>query len=435
MWLIDKIKGLFARKGAPESMDTAMKSHIDLWWQIFAGQAPWIGCKSKPLPLAVLSTAYLANLTCGELKYELPDKYLNEQLQAHFLPQIDKIVQAALVGGYAVIKPYITRTGNIFYDYATSRDFTAIEFDETGRVVEGIFTDYCKYQNREYERKEHHVWHDGLHEVQNTVYVKGSRQTVDIAVIPRWSRLQTVGSIESDIPMIATLRTPYANNLDYGSDMPISFFANSVRTLENIDYAHTAYILEMQKMEAKVFAKEDLFLKGEKIRDDFFFKTEVENDVNKEMFVYAPTPREEHYKNALNTELRLFEVETGLSNGTFTFDSNKGLVTATQVLSEDKTTYNTVRQFQRQLKPVLQAIAYISTTLAQFYGINVVGGEPGIEFGDSVFEDTGTEFTRRLQLVQAGMYKPELFNEWYFGVPAKTAKDMMGGAQQMFGGE
>lgn len=58
------------------------------------------------------------------------------------------------------------------------------------------------------------------------------------------------------------------------------------------------------------------------------------------------------------------------------------------MLSEDKTTYNTVAQLQRQLRPVLEALSKITVTLARFYGIECEDGEPAIEFGDSVFEDT-----------------------------------------------
>ncbi|MGL5513554.1 MAG: hypothetical protein ACRDBM_10035, partial [Sporomusa sp.] len=46
-------------------------------------------------------------------------------------------------------------------------------------------------------------------------------------------------------------------------------------------------------------------------------------------------------------------------------------------------------------------------------------------FGDSVFEDTGTEFVRRKALADAKYLKPELLNAWYFGVSEEEAKEMM----------
>ena len=105
------------------------------------------------------------------------------------------------------------------------------------------------------------------------------------------------------------------------------------------------------------------------------------------------------------------------------------------MLSEDRTTYNTVCQIQRQLRPVLQALSQIIVTLARFYGVDCEDGECAIEFGDSVFEDTGTEFNRRFQMVQAGLLKAEDFNAWYFGVPTERAREMLPPMTEAFGGE
>ncbi len=235
--------------------------------------------------------------------------------------------------------------------------------------------------------------------------------------------------------MIATLRTPYANNIDLDSALPVSLFANSVGTLHEIDAAHSEYIAEFKKMRAKVFADETVLQGKNGITDDYFVKIEGDgkSTMEQQIMTYAPQIREEAHKAAINTELRLYEVQIGVSCGTFTFDSAKGLVTATQVLSEDRTTYNTVAQLQRQLRPVLEALAKITGTLARFYGFEVTDGEPAIEFGDSVFEDTGTEFSRRFQMVQAGLLKPEEFNAWYFGVPIDKARELLPEMTTVFG--
>ena len=260
---------------------------------------------------------------------------------------------------------------------------------------------------------------------------------MELSEIPRWAMLLPEGQIPSDIPMIATFRTPYANNIDLDSELPVSLFANSVGTLHEIDRAHSEYLAEFRKMSAKVFADETVINGKKGIPDDYFvtFMGDGTSTVEQQIMIYAPQIREEAHKAAINTELRLYEVQIGVSSGTFTFDSQKGLVTATQVLSEDKTTYNTVAQLQRQLRPVLEALSKITVTLARFYGIECEDGDPAIEFGDSVFEDTGTEFNRRFQLVQAGLLKPEEFNAWYFGVPLEKAREMLPEMTTAFGGD
>ncbi len=416
-----------------------MKARTDEWWSIFQGNIPQEKTHKHfaPLPVAYTSTAYLAQLVTGEIKFELPDEGLNFFVQKNLIPNLDRIMQLTLVGGYTVIKPYITRSGEIFFDVGTSRDFKPISLDENGHITEGIFLERVRYKGKIYERREHHRFDGEYHFVRNTAWLYGTRQQVELSTIPRWAMLLPEGQIPSDIPMIATFRTPYANNIDLNSELPVSLYANSVGTLHEIDRAHSEYLAEFRKMSAKVFADETVLHGKKGIPDDYFvtFMGDGTSTAEQQIMTYAPQIREEAHKAAINTELRLYEVQIGVSSGTFTFDSQKGLVTATQVLSEDKTTYNTVAQLQRQLRPVLEALSKITTTLARFYGMEVQDGEPAIEFGDSVFEDTGTEFNRRFQLVQAGLLKPEEFNAWYFGVPLEKAREMLPEMTTAFGGD
>ena len=453
MSIIDKFKSLFNGFGKDgDSMDSiadiskietaasaAMQSATKLWWNAFQRILPQEPTHKnfRPLPLAYVSSAYLAQLVTGEIKYQLADERLNYYSEKNLLPNLDRITQLTLVGGYTVIKPYMTATGEVFYDFGTSRDFLPIALDENGHITEGIFFERIKYRGTIYERREHHCFENGIHAVTNTVWECGKNRKLELKEIPRWAALLPQGEIPSDIPMIVTFRTPYANNIDLDSELPISMFANSLDTLHEIDAAHSEYLAEFRKMSAKVFGDE-LVLRGQKgIPDDYFVKTmgDGRNSIEHQIMTYAPQIREAEHKAAINTELRFYEVQIGVSSGTFTFDNQKGLVTATQVLSEDRTTYNTVCQLQRQLRPVLESLAKVTANLAKFYGFEVKDGNPGIEFGDSVFEDTGTEFNRLMALQQAGLIKPEYILRWYFGVSEEAAREMMPLMSHMFGGD
>ncbi len=408
------------------AQSSIMREKTREWWNIFRG------CRSRndgslsPLPMAYISTAYLARLATSEIKFELRDERLNAYVQKNLVPELDRIVQLTLVGGYSVIKPYMTKSGEVFFDIGTSEDFIPISFDENGHITEGIFSERVRYNDKIYVRREHHRFYGGVHDIDNSAFLFGTRQRVPLTEIPRWAELAEYGEIPSDIPMIATLRTPYANNIDLESPLPVSLFANSVNTLREIDAAHSEYIAEFRKMRAKVFADETVLNGARGITDDYFVTIDGDgvSPVNTQIMTYAPPIREEAYKAAVNTELGLYEMQIGVSSGTFTF-GKKGLVTATQVLSEDRTTFNTVAQLQRQLRSALETVAEITVRLARFYGYDAISGAPAIEFGDGVFEDTDTEFNRRFQMVKAGLIKPEDFVSWYFGVPVDKARDML----------
>lgn len=451
MSVLNKLKSLFngGKEGgsvdeteyklSDSAVSAEMKTATDIWWDVFRGALPMPQTHKnfEPLPTAYISTAYLAQLVTGEIKFEIADESLNAYVQKNLIPNLDRITQQTLVGGYTVIKPYIVQTGEIFFDVGTSRDFLPFALDENGHITDGVFFERIRYKGRIYERREHHTFANSVHTVRNTALLYGTRRTVPLTDIPRWAALLPEGRIQSDIPMIVTFRTPYANNVDLDSELPVSLFANSIGTLHNIDAAHSEYLAEFRKMSAKVFADETVMRRNAGIPDDYFVTVDGDgkNSIDQQIMAYAPQIREEAHRAEINTELRLYEVQIGVSSGTFSFDVNKGLVTATQVLSEDRTTYNTVCQLQKQLRPVLEALSKIIVTLARFYGAECEDGECAIEFGDSVFEDTGTEFNRRFQMVQAGLLKPELFVSWYFGVPLEKAEEMLAEMTTVFGGE
>lgn len=447
----DRIKGFFkglTNKGGEQMENTDklrsaasadMQAAIKTWWEIFSGDMQKAPSHENmhPIRLAATSTAYLAQLVCSELKFELPDETLNSFVQRNLLPDLDTITQKTLVGGYTVIKPYITVTGQVYFDVGTSRDFKPISFDENGHITEGEFYQRIAYNGKIYERREYHRFDGKQHYIRNTASLYGSKHSIELSDIPRWAIFQPEGYIPSDIPMIATFRTPYANNIDLDSELPISMYANAVGILHDIDEAHSEYRAEFRKMSAKVFGDNGIFDKTGKITDDYFVNVDGDGmkAIDQQIMSYAPAIREEALRQGLNSELRLYEMQVGISGGTFTFDSQKGLVTATQVLSEDKTTFNAAKQMQKQLLSTLEAIAKITVTLAKFYGMEVTEGDPAIEFGDSVFEDTGTEYNRRFQMVQAGLLRGEEFNAWYFGIPADKARELMPPMSQAFGGD
>ena len=124
-------------------------------------------------------------------------------------------------------------------------------------------------------------------------------------------------------------------------------------------------------------------------------------------------------------------MQTGFSQGTFNIDIRTGRVTATQVISEDRTTYNTIKAVQdRGMSAGLIDALYWFDVYASLYHLAPAGiFEPSVTFGDSIFEDTGVEFSRRKAMADSKYIRPELLTSWYFGVSEEEAKAMLPKAQ------
>lgn len=159
MSILNTLKGLFKGKGGAtvddfditdSAVSSTMRSATSLWWDAFQGQLQFAQTQKnfKPLPTAYMSTAYLAQLVTGEIKFEIADEELNKHVQKNLLPNLDRIVQLTLVGGFTVIKPYFVQSGEMFFDFGTSRDFLPMALDENGHVTEGIFYERIRYRGK-----------------------------------------------------------------------------------------------------------------------------------------------------------------------------------------------------------------------------------------------------------------------------------------------
>ena len=107
MNILNALKGLFKGKGGTDvddfnitdsAVSSTMRSATSLWWDAFQGQLPFAQTHKnfKPLPVAYTSTAYLAQLVTGEIKFEVADEELNRNVQKNLLPNLDRIVQQTL---------------------------------------------------------------------------------------------------------------------------------------------------------------------------------------------------------------------------------------------------------------------------------------------------------------------------------------------------
>lgn len=116
------------------AVSALMRAETDLWWNVFQGRLPQKATHKnfKPLPVAYVSTAYLAQLVTSEIKFEVADNRLNFFIQKNLIPKLDRITQLTLVGGYTVIKPYITIGGEIFLTSERQRIFSRSRLMKTG---------------------------------------------------------------------------------------------------------------------------------------------------------------------------------------------------------------------------------------------------------------------------------------------------------------
>lgn len=418
-----------------------MQEAIAQWEDIFSGRPDWATPKHPDtLNLASAATRYLTRLTCAELSVQCRGSAraarIGEVMERQVLPQFSAAMQQAMAGGCVVWKPYVA-DGNISVEWLRADEFYPIEQSPDGRVTAAVFLEHRRFGERDYLRLEtHRPTKDGGYEILQQAFEDENGapgKPVSLYDIPAWRELVPHVRVEHiEAPLFAVLRMPFANTVD-GSAQPVSLYASAVSTLRDLDRLYGDYRFEFSSARRKLILREDALrlradgsaiLPQEEGAADVYLPLDFGTE-GAPFGDYTPAIREAQYREGIHELLRLYELQTGVSPGTFSLDEGGKAITATEVLSKDRKTYYTVHEMQQQGKEALKDLAAAIDAMLSLYRLAPSGKwELCVEFGDSVFEDTATEFERRRQLVELGM-RPELLLAWYFKTTEEDAAAML----------
>jgi A118 family predicted phage portal protein len=121
----------------------------------------------------------------------------------------------------------------------------------------------------------------------------------------------------------------------------------------------------------------------------------------------------------INSELAILCGQIGFDPGTLAFDQQKGMKTATEVISENSKTFGTVKAHENIIRDALCDMVRAIFDLAARYGLTYKGQDIGalaaggydvtVNFDDSIIQDKDAEITRGTMLVGAGILSKRKF--------------------------
>lgn len=417
-----------------------MAAAITTWVRVFYHEPPWAAHGLTPTHFAASLTGYMATLATNEITVDAGTgpraDYISDQFKRFLFPGLRNAVQLAGVSGQIIVKPFVSGC-NILVDMVSADRFYPTRINTAGVVEAGFFTDYAQLHGRLVVRVERFdLQREGLY-IQNRAYYETAgalSAPLPLADVPEWADLEPDVLIQNvDRPLFAALKMPFANTIDPTSKMPVSFYANSMGTLEELDRIYSDFLHELHSGKRKRIVDIQAIRPERKkpggigykdLATDLYITLDMDKAAEKKPFDdYTPQLRVDEYQKAIDIQLRLLETQTGISPGTFTFDIKTGRMTATQVVSDDRDTYNTIKTIQDTgLKQGLSDLVYIYDVYATLYNLAPRGAvEASVGFGDSIFEDTGVEYARRKQMTDSGYLRPELLVSWYFNVSPEKA--------------
>ena len=406
----------------------AMAGEMETWRRAFYREGPWSGGAGLPATL----TGYAATLVTNELelRWGTGDRaaYFAAQTPA-LTARLHEAVQLAAVFGWAVLRPVVEEGKFCFQLWAPGQVFPT-RFSADGAITAGYFAD----RRGEYLRVEEFSYGKGTLTLRNRAYrARGEvlGQEVPLSVRPEWENISpelVLSGLRG--PLFGVIKMPFANTVEPVSPLPVSLYAGALESMAEFDRVYGDFLYELHSGRRKnIIERGAIVPEGRRkprqpgtnyldpTTDTYILDPQEEHSPFQD---YSPEIRTEQYLSGLKTILHIIENQCHLSPGSLSIDQRTGAMTATEVISQDKTTYNTCAAIQnRGLTPGLLAVMDAMEDLADLYGMAPAGDtQKAIVYGDGIFEDTQKEFERRMEMAREGVIGKDEVRSWYFGAGA-----------------
>ena len=405
-----------------------MAGALSAWQRAFYGEPDWKLDNVRLSGLPGTVTGYVATLVTGEMELRFDDTPRGKAMHRLFRGLNEKLhlaVQLAAAFGFVAIRPTLEH-GRMAFTLAGPGRFFPTRFSLDGEVTAGYFVDV----SGEYAKVESFDYRNGALTVENRAYrIRGEvlGTEMPLSVVPEWAELSQKITLERvKGPLFGLLNMPFANTVDPNSPLPVSLYAGAMESIMEFDQVYSELLYELHSGRRKNIVERTAIVPEGKRKH---FRGMRYQDPTTDTYIldpaeehspfqdYSPSIRTGEYLTGLRAILHIIENQCHLSPGSLALDDRTGAMTATEVISQDRTTYHTCAAIQQQgLTPALRQLFHAVEALGDLSGLLPQGEtELSVSYGDGVFEDTQKEFQRRMELLQAGVIEAGEVRKWYFG--------------------
>ena len=302
-------------------------------------------------------------------------------------------------------------------DYCTAEHIFPLSW-ENGKVIECAFSTskvvgkdtYLYLQIHRLDENKEYVIENVLFKDQN-----GQLSEVDNSSVEGFENVPPVVNTGSKDRQFVIDRMNIANNIDVSLPLGISVFANAIDNLKGVDVAYDSYINEFVLGKKRIMVKPEATkgIDGEPVFDpnDTVYYVLPEDSQNGSLIEQVDmTLRTEEHNAGLQDMLNVLSSKCGFGENHYKFDRGN-ISTATQVISENSSMFRTIKKHEIILEDVLIELCRIILRLGNTYmgaGLNE-DVEISVDFDDSIIEDKQADFSRDMQLLNAG-----IMNDWEF---------------------
>lgn len=372
---------------------------------IYRGAPYWVSDNVKTVNFAASICSETARLTALAIGVRMGDsaraKHLQERYDNEIYYSLRKWCELADAYGTVIIKP----TDNTV-DCYTPNEFKVVK-SESGNIVSVIFsnTEASTDGKKFFHRLEYHRFEDDTYTITNKCYESKTRDDLGTPISIEnspWDSLEEEVSIKNlDKPLFGVLRTPHANNIEPDSPLALPIYSNAIEELKDLDIAYSRNAQEVFDSEKIILLDSDRLVPDgtrisntstgfERARESMKLPHYVKNVYgNGDSTFYQeinPQLNTDTRIKGMNSLLSQIGYKCGFSNGYFVFNERSGMVTATQVESDDRRTIQLIKDCRDQLEKCLLDVIEAMDKFADLYKLAPSGAyEVAFDFGDITY--------------------------------------------------
>ena len=322
--------------------------------------------------------------------------------------------------------------GRVRISYHMAGQFVPTAWDNT-KVKSGLFISREARDGFYYSLVEWHHFDGETYRVTNELYRMPQRDAGEPQNILGWwyplNALYPLLSPSTDFQgpertFFQYIRPFGANYADDNSPLGMSIFAPAMDTLHTLDIIFDSfqreYVLGKKRIiaPARAMRKVPAVNGGSGLMVSYF-------DADDEVYQALATDTAEDLKiidnsvdlrvqehvDGINANLAILCSQVGFDPGTMSFDAQRGLKTATEVISEDSKTFGTVKANENGFKDALEEMVHAIFDLAVRYNVEwegqpvaqlLAGGySVAVTFDDSIIQDRAANIDEGIKLVGA----------------------------------
>lgn len=331
------------------------------------------------------------------------------------------------------------KASGIVIDYVIIDDIYPLSWSN-GFISECAFSSVVTRSGKKYLYLQIHKKDgSGNYVIENRVFRYDNEQLTDeqLTNAPGFERIPAVVHTGNDKRQFVIDRPNIANNVDYLLPVGISVYANALDVLRGVDTTYDSYVNEFVLGKKRIMVKPSAskYLDGEPVFDpaDVAFYV-LPEDVS-DGAVITPIDmslRTAEHNTGIQDQLNILSSKCGFGESHYRFDGGS-VATATQVISENSTMFRTIKKHEIVLE---SAIVELCRIILRLGNASMGAGldenvEISVDFDDSIIEDESSNFTRDLQMLNAGIMNDWEFRMKWMNEDEETAKAALPKMQDM----